>query len=339
LLKKLPSVLKKKRRLRRKHKKYLRFFSSLKSKAIKKKGSRFSVLCSTLNATKRRKKQIYGLYNLFENTKIEKSARSLFGIIASSKKRYPPFPLKRPPRFLPKPEYLFFKYRQWKRKKYLYFTSRRRRRSSVFCRLNYRKSRFFAYFRRYTVATVHSGFFLKFQRQYSRLRYLKSKVRLFNLLPDNRRTKYTYKKFFSSSQRRYLHFCFDITRNGKKTLRLSVTVTRSQKILYTCFKKFMGTRHSRRRISYYRHEKNRTRRFKKIKFFLHFIRYYKQQPTILIPFFKLKFMELPYEEFQLARFNRLLSIQRVVKPVQFFFFTSRITENPKTGERDYFIFT
>jgi hypothetical protein len=112
LLKKLPSIFKKKRRLRRKHKKYLRFFSSLKSKATKKKGSRFSVLCSALNATKRRKKQVYSLYNLFENTGIEKSARSLFSIIASSKKRYPPFPLKRPPRFLPKPEYLFFKYRQ-----------------------------------------------------------------------------------------------------------------------------------------------------------------------------------------------------------------------------------
>jgi hypothetical protein len=179
------------------------------------------------------------------------------------------------------------------------------------------------------VTAVRSGFFLKFQRQYSKLCYLKSKVRLFNLLPDSHRTKYTCKKFFSSKQRRYLHFCFDITRNGKKTLRLSVALTRPQKILYTCFRKFMGTRHSRRRISYYRHEKNRTRRFKKIKFFLHFIRYYKQQPTLLIPFFKLKFMELPYEEFQLVRFNRLLSIQRVVKPIQFFFLPRVLPRNPK----------
>jgi hypothetical protein len=191
---------------------------------------------------------------------------------------------------------------------------RSRRKSPIFCRLNYRKSRFLTYFRRYTLSTTHKGFFSKLRQQYMKLRYLRSKVRLFNLLPYHYRTKNNCKILFSRNQRRYLRFRFNLRGNKKKVLHLFIIVTQFQKNLYICFKKIIGTPDSRRRLFYYRHEKDRIRRFKKIRFFLHSSYYYKRQTTLLIPFLKIKFAELPYKEFQSTRFSRLLAVQRVAEP-------------------------
>jgi hypothetical protein len=98
--------------------KYLHFFSSFRRRVIKKKSSRFFFLYKILNKEKQKKKSVYRFCAALKKFKTKvpialKPTKSLFGtVLSSSKKWYPPFPLQRPPYFLPKPEYLFFKYIQ-----------------------------------------------------------------------------------------------------------------------------------------------------------------------------------------------------------------------------------